>query len=217
MGVPRQQFLACVLGAAVAVPGVAAAATAPDSSGTDASAAAAASEPGRWKAHTFDFWFMGFTATYSCDGLADKLKLLLQQAGASKDVKVVPLCTRDYGRPDSFAEAKLTFASLQPVSAGSSSGAGAAEPVVAGVWRHVVLMPQRPLLLQGGDCELVEQFRQRLLPLFATRNLQDQVSCVPYQDSGNQFRLSFEVFVAAAAGEHTNADTNAEQKTGRTP
>src|SRR5258708_4005214 len=42
----------------------------------------AARERGVWQKHEYSFVFMGFTSTYSCDGLADKLKLLLTAAGA---------------------------------------------------------------------------------------------------------------------------------------
>jgi hypothetical protein len=45
-----------------------------------------------------------------------------------------------------------------------------------------------------GDCELVEQFRDKVLPMFLTRNLNNQVTCVPHEDSGSNFNLSFDVF-----------------------
>ena len=48
-------------------------------------AAPATPQPGVWKKHTYAFHFMGFTSTYSCDGLADQLKVLLLAAGARKD------------------------------------------------------------------------------------------------------------------------------------
>ena len=40
-----------------------------------------------WQKHEYSFAFLGFTSTYSCDGLADKLKLLLLAAGARHNVK----------------------------------------------------------------------------------------------------------------------------------
>ena len=49
-------------------------------------AAATADAPpggaGIWQKHEYSFVSMGFTSTYSCDGLADKLKRLLLAAGA---------------------------------------------------------------------------------------------------------------------------------------
>ena len=44
-----------------------------------------------------------------------------------------------------------------------------------------------------GDCELVEQFRDRILPLLTTRNVVDETSCIPHQLSGSHIDLRFEV------------------------
>jgi hypothetical protein len=68
---------------------------------------------GVWQKHEYRFSFFGFTTTYSCDGLADKLKLLLIAAGARMDAKSQPAaCTNGFGRPDRFASAYLTFYTL---------------------------------------------------------------------------------------------------------
>jgi hypothetical protein len=41
---------------------------------------------------------MGFTSTYSCDGLADKIKVLLIAAGARRDSKSRPgACASGFG------------------------------------------------------------------------------------------------------------------------
>ena len=66
--------------------------------------------PGVWQNHKYTFQFMGFTTTYSCDGLADKLRKLLLAAGARSDVKSQPgACAAGFGRPDKFARADLDF------------------------------------------------------------------------------------------------------------
>jgi hypothetical protein len=154
-------------------------------------------QSGNWQPHKYDFHFMGFTSTYSCDGLADKLQLLLRVVGARPDAKVVPLCARGTGVPDKLAEASLKFSSLQLADANSPAAAAGAPDSAAGVWRHVELAPRRPFELQAGDCELVEQFRDTLLPMFVTRNVNNQVTCVPHQESGSNFSLSFDVFAPA--------------------
>ncbi len=43
-----------------------------------------------WQKHEYTFAYLGFTSTYSCDGLADKLKILLIASGARKDSKSRP-------------------------------------------------------------------------------------------------------------------------------
>jgi len=143
------------------------------------------SEPGSWQPHQFTFNFMGFTTTYSCEGLEDKLKLLLKMSGASPDMKVIAPCDRGSGRPDRLAMAYLTFSTLQP---------GAASNAADGTWRHVAVAPRHPYQFELGDCELIEQFRDKVLPMFAIRNLTNSVTCVPHQDSGSNFNLSYDVF-----------------------
>src|SRR5271156_6123326 len=77
--------------------------------------AAAPQDTGVWQQHKYSFVFMGFTTTYSCDGLADKIKVLLIAAGARRDVKSQPgACASGFGRPDKFARADLTFYTLAP-------------------------------------------------------------------------------------------------------
>ncbi|HEX4378156.1 MAG TPA: hypothetical protein VHZ99_13480 [Steroidobacteraceae bacterium] len=151
----------------------------------DAPAPAPANATGSWQPHKYRFDFMGFTTTYTCDGLADKLRLLLRTMGAEPGFKINESCSRGFDQPDKLASAYLTFASLQPVASG---------PAVEGSWQHVELAPNHPFDLGRGECELIEQFRDRVLPLFAVRNVVNNVTCVPYQDVGSDFRLSFDVF-----------------------
>jgi hypothetical protein len=161
--------------------------------------AAAAPLPGTWQEHQIDLVYMGFTSTYSCDGLQSKLALLLRQLGARSDFKVNAFgCDRGFGSPSKFARATLKFASLQPAEASTPSAPAAAGVAVMGRWRPVELAPHRPFDLADGDCELIEQFRDKVLPLFATRELQNRTTCVPHQDTGGPFSLQMQIFVPAA-------------------
>ncbi len=156
-------------------------------------------EPGTWAEHKYSFAYLGFTSTYSCDGLADKLKVLLLAAGARPDVKSTPgACAAQFGRPDKFARADLTFYTLVPDTAAKTPDpkTPGAKPV-DGVWRSVTLQPHAPRQLAVGDCELVEQFRDSVLPMFATRNVDSHTTCIPHQESGSTLALSFESFAAA--------------------
>ena len=151
----------------------------------------ASHDPGVWQKHTLRFTFLGFTSTYSCDGLADKLKRLLIVAGARQDAKSYPdACANGFGRPDKLASANLTFYTLTPPAAATDS-----HPALAGTWRSVQFADHSPRELELGDCELIEQFRDRLLPLFTTRNVDDHTTCIPHQLSGSNFDLKFEAFV----------------------
>jgi hypothetical protein len=133
---------------------------------------AAAPDRGVWQKHEYSFAFMGFTSTYSCDGLADKLKVLL------------------------IARADLTFYTLAP--AGSDTSADAKR--VDAVWRPVSFADRSPRELGTGDCELIEQFRNNVLPMFATRNVDARTTCIPHQISGSVISLRFESLAAAPSG-----------------
>ena len=180
-GAPRAATVpdAAPAGAAVPEPGTAPAAGAPT---------------GEWQAHHYSFQFLGFTSTYSCDGLADKLTLLLRAAGARPDSKATAgACVRGFGAPDKFARAELDFYTFTPVKKTDATTG----PVSEGKWQPVSLSARRPFDLATGDCELVEQFTNTVLPTFATRSLDSRTTCVPHQDSGSVIDLKFEVFTSA--------------------
>jgi hypothetical protein len=160
-----------------------------------AEASATGPEHGVWQKNEYTFQFLGFTTTYSCDGLAGKLKVLLIAAGARADAKSISgACTRAYGSPDKFAQAYLTFYSLVPVENGENGS-----PPINGVWRPVVIADRSPREVALGDCELVEQFRDKVLPMFTTRNIDNRMTCVPHQLSGSVVNLKFEVFAGMPA------------------
>jgi hypothetical protein len=160
---------------------------------------ASAGSSGAWQSHKYSFQFMGFTSTYSCDGLADKLRTLLLAAGARGDLKSqAGACASGFGRPDKFARADLTFATLAPLE---GDAAPDAKPV-NGVWRAVSFTSFSPRTLRVGDCELVEQFREQVLPMFTTRNVASNTTCIPHQDSGSNIDLKFEVFAPVASAKH---------------
>jgi hypothetical protein len=168
--------------------------------------------PGVWQDHQIELAYLGFTSHYSCDGLQSKLELLLRQLGARADAKVTASgCDRGFGTPSRFPRATMKFATLQPVDGGDGAVAAAATAAptaaaapatsatpVAGVWRAVQLAPHRPFNLEDGDCELMEQFRDKVLPLFATRDQQLKLTCVPHQDIG-PFSLQMQVFALPPA------------------
>jgi hypothetical protein len=142
---------------------------------------------------------MGFTSTYSCDGLADKLKMLLLAAGARSDLKSQPgACAAPFGRPDKFARADLTFSTLAPAQGDAASDT---KPV-RGVWRTVTFTSHSPRNLRTGDCEVVEQFRSQVLPMFTTRNVVSNTTCIPHQESGSIIDLTFEVFAPVPPAKH---------------
>lgn len=159
-------------------------------------AAAVEPSPGEWVEHRYSFVHLGFTSTYSCDGLADKLAGLLRAAGARPDVEARGFgCAAGFGRPSKLASASLRFYTLRPVApAVAADPATGAPGTVDGVWRSVAFEPRKPYDLDHGDCELVEEFRNWLLPMFTTRGIDDQLRCIPNSVSAGDLRFRFEAF-----------------------
>lgn len=92
---------------------------------------------------------------------------------------------------------------LPPPAAGGIGGTArelSGDPV-PGVWQTVRFDRRRPRSLEPGDCELLEQFRDRVLPLFTTRAVVDGVRCIPYQLLGTSLKLEVEVFAPVPAAD----------------
>lgn len=164
-----------------------------------ASAAAQESVPAAWKRHEIEFTYMGFTTRYSCEGLRDKLRLLLRASGVRPDFKVKTAACSDLpGRVTPFPRVRMLFFAPELPEPGTRE---VGEPTVAS-WKPVTLSRQQPRGLEIGDCELVEQFRDRVLSAFTVRSLESDVHCIPHQLSGSSFTLSFDVLEGAAADVH---------------
>ena len=147
-------------------------------------------EPAAWTQHVVDLQYMGFTTRYTCGGLKSKVKLLLKHMGVRDDVKILERgCEFGYQKVADFPRLKITFwAPAIPKQGDKDVG----DPVL-GVWKAVTIKRDSPKGLEMGDCELVELFRDRVLPKFLTRDLQGGINCIPHQLVGNRIDLRFEV------------------------
>ncbi len=152
-----------------------------------------------WKRHELQFTYMGFTTRYSCEGLRDKMRLLLEAVGA-RDLSVSPRgCTNMPWQVTEFPRVRMTFFAPELPAAGQKD----VGPPVAARWTPVTLTRRQPRALELGDCELVEQFRDRVLPAFTTRSARHDINCIPHQLSGSSFSLSFEVLVGHPSPDET--------------
>ncbi len=171
----RAGFVICVL--------LAAWPAAASDSATDEAAAA-------WKKYEVDLAYMGFTTRYTCSGLKSKVKLLLKHLGARQDIKIIERsCEFGYQYVADFPRLKIEFYAPYLPEAGTLE---VGEPVL-GVWKEVKIKRNSPRGLEMGDCELVEIFRDRVLPKFLTRAVEGDINCIPHQLVGNRIDLRFEV------------------------
>jgi len=147
-----------------------------------------------WKEKKVTFTYMGFTAKYSCDGLRDRMKEVLLQLGARSDLKVYARgCSNGFGRPTPFPGVSGTINVLEPL--GDSAPAPDAPPVAAH-WSNVEIRPKGDPLKAAGECELTEQIKESILPLFSTRNVVYSSTCVPNQLQVGGTKLSADVLIA---------------------
>ena len=130
-----------------------------------------------WASRRVTFIYQGFTTHYSCYGFRDKIRDMLTKLGARRLVVRPYGCTRLTG-VEPFPGVTVTMQVLVPAS---SQHARNGEPTVSAHWRNVVLMPDNAGLQEQGNCELIEQFKETLLPLFTTHHITYQSNCVPHQ------------------------------------
>lgn len=155
-----------------------------------------------WTRHEVDLQYMGFTTRYTCSGLKSKVRLLLRHMGVRDDVKILERgCEFGFQKVADFPRLKITFyAPTVPQPGDKDLG----EPVL-GVWKPVTIKRNSPRGLEMGDCELVEIFRDRVIPKFVTRSEEGGVNCIPHQLVGNRIDLRFEVLTGVEPGTPASA------------
>ena len=149
-----------------------------------------------WKEQHVSFFYMGRTSRYSCDGLRDKVRAMLLELGARRDLAITALGCEDAGRlrvgslgPSLnmvFSTPALPQAAAKPLHTGDLAAVNARfEPftITSDAFRN----------MGAADCELVEEFAHQVLPRLATRNLKQDITCVPYQLSGGRFLVRGEI------------------------
>jgi hypothetical protein len=145
--------------------------------GADGATAPGDAQSAVWTHKQLHFLFQGFTAHYSCDGLEDKIRHVVKELGARGDFEVHSSgCASPFGRPDPFPAVNIRMSVLEPASA-----TAAATDVVGAHWQRVDLHLDTDPVWEAGDCELLEQIKQKLLPLFATRKVEFTSNCIPHQ------------------------------------
>lgn len=147
-----------------------------------------------WTPKHVHFVFHGFTGRYSCEGLQERVRRALLDLGARRDLRVQEgACVNLVGGPESFPNVEVTMNILEPAPI---NGADATPGTVAAHWRGVNLRLDKDPLWQAEDCELLEQIKRTLLPLFASRNVDYHASCVPYDTTLGGTWLSADILVA---------------------
>jgi len=154
-----------------------------------------ATVPAHWVKVEQSFTSLSTTTFYSCDSLRNKLRDILLQLGARKDdLKLVETGCIHASGPDRLAGARITMWVLQPLAPSETAD----DATVQAHWQNIEVKDSgRPF--DGGDCDLLEQVKRDLVPVFATRDVKFTPTCMPHGGTFSRPRLSGEVLMPPSA------------------
>jgi hypothetical protein len=150
-----------------------------------------------WKEQHLNFFYMGRTSRYTCDGLRDKVRAMLLDLGVRRDLRITAL-----GCEEPAARARLGSLgpSLGLVFSAPALPDAAAKPLHPGDLAAVNARFEAFIITSDAfrnmgiaDCELVEAFAHQVLPKLATRDLRQDITCVPFQQSGGRYVVRGEI------------------------
>jgi len=127
-----------------------------------------------WTPKELVFQYVGFTTKYTCEGFQQKMKGVLTMLGA-RDVQVRIAGCLGAPAPETVTGVHVKMNVLQPVADAAKHEA------VPALWQPVDLLARRDPVDAAADCELIEQIKQKVLPLFTTRNVQYSSACAGRQ------------------------------------
>jgi hypothetical protein len=153
-----------------------------------------------WKEQRLDFSYMGRTARYSCQGLRDKMRSLLLDLGARRDLQVsLYACDESAPLRKGYLGPKLGLVFSSPAL--PDPGAKPAHPgdllPVDAHYEPFTLTSDAFKNYGVGDCEFIEEFVREILPRLSARALKQDITCVPYQAAGSRFFVRGEILRAA--------------------
>jgi hypothetical protein len=154
-----------------------------------------------WKPQRMNFVYRGYSTLYSCRSLQQKLQKILTTVGARGGIEL-----RTYSCDDESAIARFQIALTSPVEAtpenveqlttfdthdelvarvrGERLASAEDLPRFPAVWKTISFARSREMRLSPGDCELVLQLRQHILPRMAVQIVNDQVRCSEFGNIG---------------------------------
>lgn len=163
--------------------------------------------PAVWKQHHVNFVYMGVTSRYSCDGLSDKVRAMLMNLGARRDLRIVALGCEEFGRPPGphsiSPSLEIRFSAPAVPQAGiKAASPGDLAPVDAR-FESFTIAADAFRNMGVGDCELVEEFARQILPKLSTRDVEKEITCVPYQLSGSRYYIHGQILRALSPAEQS--------------
>ena len=158
------------------------------------SSADAGSVEAVWKAQQVNFEYRGYSTTYSCRSLENKLETILRSVGAREDLQLQSYaCDEQLGiarfqillqspvaaTPENIRDITTHDAKDELIARVQGEKLARAEDVqrFTAVWKTVSFARDRRMRLERGDCELIQQLRQQILPRMSVHIVKDNVRC----------------------------------------
>jgi hypothetical protein len=157
-----------------------------------------------WREVHVDFSYFGRTSRYSCEGLRGKVRSLLSQLGARRDLRLYASGCEETGNPPRLGRMNpgvtMIFSAPAPAAASARPMRSTAPAPVQARYQPFIITVDAFRNMGVGDCEFVADFVRQVLPRFAVRNLQQDIRCLPNQLIGSRYRVQGEVLKAEQGG-----------------
>lgn len=166
-----------------------------------------------WLERDLTFTYMGSTSYYTCDGLRDKVRTVLERLGARPGFKVSARNCMNMPRPEWSPAVRIVAAfpaeatperlaeladSAPERELAARAGGRPADEATAQFparWKRVEFQSGPPGFreIDDGDCELMEQLQRSVFEQIGVRVIESSVSCVPHQRTLGAVRMTVEV------------------------
>jgi hypothetical protein len=163
-------------------------ASAPSTMATASAADGAPTVMAVWVEKEIFFPYAAFTAFYSCDGLRNKVRAALNAIGARPGFKVTANGCPNMSGPEPLPW--LDIVAAMPIEATADEATTARFPARP---RQISFSDDPMGLFQAGDCELVEQLRDRVFVPLGARVVSSNMICVPRQVNAGAVDLTIAV------------------------
>jgi hypothetical protein len=177
------------------IPGLALLLSSLGTHGSSGQTQAAAADPAEsvastWQHHKTSFTYSGFTSAYTCDGLAERVRQMLELLGARKGVSVTAgACPGGPSTPSHMIIVDVDFYSLAPAVTPAAGAASDASSTVNAQWRPIKFLPHSPGYMGAGDCELLQSMKDFINKNFTLRDLEYRTDCFPNTVSMNAYSV----------------------------
>jgi hypothetical protein len=142
----------------------------------------------QWKVYQIRFNYYPFRTFYSCDAIERKLERLLLLLGARNDARVEMRC---FGNDNlksrrEHRSYKMLLAFAMPVPADKTD---ITKEIIPAEWKETRVAGSLSRYLDGGDCELVDQFQRFVIPHLEIKKSTNSLHCSPMRRPSSKLRI----------------------------